>query len=254
MSNEVTTTKSPFPTEIVELPSKGLVYPSSNPLSSGTIEMKYMTAAEEDILTNQNYIQKGVVLEKLLKSLIVSKVNYDDLIVGDKNAILVAARILGYGKDYDFMYKGEKVTVDLTACPLRYIDESSITPGVNSFNYTFPSTGTEITYKILNSKDEKDIQNELDGLKKINKDASPELSTRLKYVITSVGGNEDKKTIREFVTNSLLARDSRAFRDHIKTTQPDIILSTLYTNPNTGVEEDITIPITATFFWPDAGV
>ena len=103
-----------FPTEEVELPSKGLVYPKDNPLSSGKIEMKYMTAKEEDILTNQNYIKQGIVIDKLLKSLIVSKVNYDDLIVGDKNAVLIAARILGYGKDYDFQYKGEEVTIDLT--------------------------------------------------------------------------------------------------------------------------------------------
>ena len=94
-----------FPTEEVELPSKGLVYPKENPLSSGKIEMKYMTAKEEDILTNQNYIKKGIVLDKLLKSLIVSDINYDDLVVGDKNAILIAARILGYGRDYEFTYK-----------------------------------------------------------------------------------------------------------------------------------------------------
>jgi len=91
--------KSKFPTEIVELPSKGLVYPQDNPLSSGKIEMKYMTAKEEDILTNQSYIQNGTVLDKLLQSLIVSKIDYKDLIVGDKNALLIAARILGYGKD-----------------------------------------------------------------------------------------------------------------------------------------------------------
>jgi hypothetical protein len=97
-----------FPTEEVELPSKGLIYPKDNPLSSGKIEMKYMTAKEEDILTNQNYIKQGIVIDKLLKSLIISKVNYDDMIVGDKNAVLIAARILGYGKDYDFQYKGEE--------------------------------------------------------------------------------------------------------------------------------------------------
>ena len=106
-----------FPTEEVELPSKGLVYPKDNPLSSGKIEMKYMTAKEEDILTNQNYIKQGVVVEKLLKSLIISKINYDDLIVGDKNAVLISARILGYGKDYEFMYNDEKVIIDLTELP-----------------------------------------------------------------------------------------------------------------------------------------
>ena len=103
-----------FPTEEVELPSKGLIYPKDNPLSSGKIEIKYMTAKEEDILTNQNYIKQGTVIDKLLKSLVVTKINHDDLIVGDKNAILIASRILGYGKDYDFTYNGEPVTVDLT--------------------------------------------------------------------------------------------------------------------------------------------
>ena len=92
--------KFSFPTEMVELPSKGIFYPESSPLSSGKVEMKYMTAKEEDILTNQAYIQKGTVIDKLLQALIISKINYNDLITGDKNAIMVAARILGYGKDY----------------------------------------------------------------------------------------------------------------------------------------------------------
>ena len=104
--------KFKFPTEQVELPSKGLVYPKDNPLSSGQIEMKYMTAREEDILTNQNYIAKGTVIDKLLQALIVSDINYNDIVVGDKNALLVAARILGYGKDYEFSYRGETHTID----------------------------------------------------------------------------------------------------------------------------------------------
>ena len=100
-----------FPTEIVELPSKGLVYPEDNPLSSGQIEMKYMTAKEEDILTNQNYINNGTVIDELLKSLIITKINYNDLIVGDKNAIMIAARVLGYGKDYSFTYDNNEQVV-----------------------------------------------------------------------------------------------------------------------------------------------
>jgi hypothetical protein len=242
-----------FPTEMVELPSKGLLYPSTSPLTAGQIEMKYMTAREEDILTNQNYIKQGVVIEKLLKSLIITKIDYDELVIGDKNAIMVAARVLGYGKDYSFKDGDETITVDLTQCPMRYLDESKVTKGINSFEYTFPSTGNVITYKILTGKDEKQIQAEIEGLKKIDKNASAELSTRLKYLITSVNGNEDKKTIREFVDNYLLAKDSRAFREHLKTTQPDIELKAKYMSEN-GVEEDIDIPITATFFWPDSGL
>jgi hypothetical protein len=245
--------KFSFPTEIVELPSKGLVYPESSPLSSGKIEMKYMTAKEEDILTNQNYIRQGIVLEKLFKSLIVSDINFDELIIGDKNAIMIAARILGYGKDYSFKIGNETVTVDLTECPLRYLDEDKVTKGVNSFSYTFPTTEALITFKLLTGKDDRLIKAELDGLKKIDKNSSAELSTRLKYLITSVNGDSDKKTIREFVDNYLLAKDSRSFREFIKSFQPDIELKTKYMNEN-GVEEDIDIPITANFFWPDAGI
>lgn len=242
--------KHKFPTEMVELPSKGLVYPEDSPLRSGKIEMKYMTAREEDILTNQNYIKQGIVLDKLLNSLIVSKVDYDDLILGDKNAILVAARILGYGKDYTFKYKGEEVTADLSKCPLRFIDEESITVGTNEFTYILPATETEITYKILTNKDEKLIQAEIAGLKKLDKDSSTELSTRLKYAIQSVGGDRERKTIRDFVDNYLLARDSRAFREHLMKTQPDIVMETTVTTSN-GIEEDVNIPVTANFFWPD---
>ena len=239
-----------FPTEEVELPSKGLVYPKENPLSSGKIEMKYMTAKEEDILTNQNYIKKGIVLDKLLRSLIVSDINYDDLVVGDKNAILIAARILGYGRDYEFTYKDEPVTIDLTELETQYIDDSSFTKGLNSFSFTLPHTKTSITYKLLTNKDERKIDNEVKGLKKLDKQASPELSTRLKYMITSVNGESENKDIREFVDIHMLARDARAFREHIKVTQPDIKMQFVHTNEN-GVEEDANVPITAGFFWPD---
>jgi len=239
-----------FPTEMVELPSRGLVYPEDSPLRSGKVEMKYMTAREEDILTNQNYIKQGIVLDKLLKSLIVSKIDYDDLIIGDKNAILVAARILGYGKDYVFKYKGEDVTVDLSECPLRYIDEESLTVGVNEFTYTLPSTGTIISYKILTNKDERVIQAEINGLKKLDKNSSSELSTRLKYAIQSVNGDTDKKTIRDFVDNYFLARDSRAFRDHLTKTQPDVIMEATVETSD-GTEEGVNVPVTANFFWPD---
>ena len=93
-----------FPTEIVDLPSQGLLYPEDNPLAGGQVEIKYMTAKEEDILTNQNYLAKGTVVDKLLQSLVVTEFDFNDLLVGDKNAILVAARVLGYGKDYEFEY------------------------------------------------------------------------------------------------------------------------------------------------------
>ena len=242
----MTDEKPSFPTEIVELPSKGLIYPKDNPLSSGKIEMKYMTAKEEDILTNQSYIQYGTVLDKLLQSLIISKINYNDLIVGDKNALLVASRILGYGSEYTFNYRGKEYTIDLSTLDNKSFDESLITPGENEFNYTLPSSGTKLTFKILTSADDKKIDAEIKGIKKVNKNASPELTTRLKYLITSVNGDRETKTIRDFVDNYLLARDSRALREYIKQIQPDINLN--FTDDS---GEEVAIPINLSFFWPD---
>lgn len=236
-----------IPTEIVELPSKGLLYPEGNPLAEGKVEMKYMTAKEEDILTNQAYIKQGVVLDKLLQSLIVTKINYDDLIIGDKNALMVAARVLGYGKDYDFVYDDESYIVDLSTIENKSFDESLITKGTNEFSYTLPNSGNLVTFKILTAGDDKKIDAELAGLKKINKDSSPELSTRLKYIITSVNSNREAKTIREFVDNNLLARDSRALREYIRQVQPDVNL-TFTTNSG----EEVAIPVNLSFFWPDA--
>lgn len=241
-----------FPTEIIELPSKGLIYPEDNPLSSGKVEMKYMTAKEEDILSNQSYIKNGTVLDKLLQSLIVSKINYQDLIVGDKNAIMIAARILGYGKDYEFEYKGEKVSVDLSILENKEFDENLITKGVNSFTFTLPSQGTEIAYKLLSHRDEMAIESELKGLKKLNKNSDPSISTRMKQMILSVNGDSDRKTVREFVDTYFLASDARAFRKHIATHQPDVDLNT-QVELSDGVE-DVEIPITVNFFWPDANL
>jgi hypothetical protein len=237
-----------LPTEVIELPSKGLLYPEGSELAKGTIEMKYMTAKEEDILTNQSYIQKGIVLDKLMKSLIVSKINYDDLLIGDKNAIMVAARILGYGKEYSFSVLGEDHTVDLSTLDNKPLDEELFKDGKNNFEFTLPHSGNHVTFKLLTHKDEQDINRELEGLKKINKDNSPELTTRLKHLITSVEGKTEKKDIREFVDNYLLARDSRALREYVKEIQPDVDLTFF---PD-GSNDRVNIPIGVSFFWPDA--
>jgi len=239
-----------FPTETIELPSKGLLYPEGNPLCSGKLELKYMTAKEEDILTNQNYIANGTVLDKLLQSLIVTKIDYNDLLVGDKNAILIAARVLGYGKDYTFEYRGEEHTVDLTTLENKPFDSSLITPGENKFTFKLPHSGNEISYRIMDGHMEKKIEDEIKGLKKINKNNSPELTTRFKHIITSVNGDESPKTVREFVDNYLLARDSRSFREHIKAFQPDVNMKiNVETN---GDLEEIDLPIGVNFFFPDA--
>jgi len=243
--------KFKFPTEVVELPSKGLVYPEDNPLAEGKIVMKYMTAKEEDILTNQNYIKNGTVIDELLKSLIVSKINYNDLIVGDKNAIMIAARILGYGKEYSFKYNDEEVMIDLSELNHVVFDKSQYTKGKNEFSFTLPTTGVTLTYKLLNHGDEAQIDKEVKGLKRLNKNASPEVSTRLKHMITSVNEENDRKSIRDFVDDHFLARDTRAFREHLKTTQPDVDLTFF---PENGEGDQVTIPINLNFFWPDAQI
>jgi len=241
--------KFKFPTEMVELPSKGLIYPKDNPLSSGVVEMKYMTAKEEDILTNPNYMAKGLVIEKLINALVVSDVNIKDMIIGDKNALLVASRVLGYGKDYEFEFRGEKHTIDLASLENKDIDYS-IFEGKNEFSFTLPHSENLVTFQIMTEKLEKKIEAELRGLKKINKDANPEMSTRMKYIILSVDGNEDRKDIREFVDTYLLARDAKALRDHIVKIQPDINFIFERELPD-GEYEDTEIPIGASFFFPN---
>ena len=238
-----------LPTEHVELPSQGLVYPEDNPLSSGKVEIKYMTAKEEDILTNSKFISEGVVIDKLLKAVIVSKVNYDDIVVGDKNAIMVACRILGYGSNYKFYAAGEENEIDLSKIENKKLDKKLFKKGKNEFEFTLPHTKTDITFKLLSHADEQKINRELKGYEKLGKGVSvPESSTRLKHIITSVNGDYDPKLIRKFVDEGLLARDSRALRKYINEMQPDVDLT--FFPP--GSDEKRTIPININFFWPDA--
>ena len=235
-----------FPTETIDLPSKGLLYPKDNPLSSGKVEIKYMTAKEEDFLSNPAYIEKGIVLDKLLESVVISDIEIKDLITGDKNAVLIATRILGYGSEYKVKINGNDVTIDLSTLENKKFDKSYMVDGKNEFAFTLPTSETKITYKILDGHDEVKIQRELKGLKKINKNASPEASTRLKYSITSVDGDTEVKSIREFVDNYFLARDARAFREHLRETQPDVDLNVILDSG-----EEVSVPIGLSFFWPD---
>jgi len=247
-----------LPTEMVTLPSKGLLYPKDSPLAKGEIEMKYMTAKEEDILTNSNFIKNGTVIDKLLQSLIVTPITYDELLVGDKNAILIAARILGYGAEYQFKYtnsNGQEVeaTVDLSTLNEKQIDESLFKSGTNEFTFDLPKSGNVITFKLLTHGDEKKIEDEIKGLKKINPNLSPDVTTRLKHIITSINGNREQKEIRNFVDNFLLAPDARSLREYYNKIQPDIEMKFMPEDESyTG--EGIAIPISISFFWPDAGV
>jgi len=246
----MTTEKFKLPTETVELPSKGLLYPKESPLSSGTVEMKYMTAREEDILTNSNYIKDGTVLDKLLQSLIVTPINFDDLLIGDKNAILVAARVLGYGKDYTFSYEGQQVSVDLSILENKAVDYDLYKSGLNDFTYTLPKSGNVVTFKLLTHGDEQKIEKEIKGLKKISPNTTTDITTRMKFMITSVNGDREQKAIREFVDNYLLAPDSRALRQYYNSISPDLDMKFI-PDSDSYTGEGVNIPVTISFFWPD---
>jgi hypothetical protein len=242
-----------FPTEVVDLPSKGYFYIDGHPLSSGKVEVKYMTAKEEDILTSQNLIKQGIVIDKLLQSLIVDKtININDLLIGDKNAIMVAARVLGYGKDYEFTYDGEEQTVDLSKLEPNDLDFSKHIKGENQFSFDLPSSKRPITFKLLNGHDEKDIEGELKALKKISKDNSSELTTRLKKMLLSVDGKSEIGYLNNFVDNEFLSRDSLAFRTYLSSVTPDINMTATIQDED-GEEQVVVIPITLRFFWPDTG-
>jgi len=242
-----------FPSEVIDLPSEGKLYPKEHPCSNGKIEIKYMTAKEEDILTSQNLIKKGVVIDRLMDSLILTNgVKSDDLILGDKNAVMVAARILAYGPEYPCEVTNpttnEKIqhTFNLADCPFKKLPEG-VTE--NKFEVTLPISKKKVTFKLLTGREEVTINEELKASKKIGSDVSPELTTRLRHTITSVDGDESKSTISNFVQN-LLARDSMHLRKQIKDTAPDIELSQEIDIEGESVK--VNVPMTVGFFWPES--
>lgn len=242
-----------FPVEVLDLPSKGLVYPKEHPLSKGTITIKYMTAKEEDILSNQNLIRKGVVLDKLFESIVVDDIDINDIIIGDKNAIILATRLLGYGPSYPMKFyssvTGDSIetVVDLSKVQIKEIDFSKL-QNKNEFHFETPISKNKITFKLLTHGDELAIDRDIKALEKLNKDVSADITTRFRYMITSVDGNSDIAAISKFI-NGFLARDSRAFRDYVKSISPDIDMSVEYTHEN-GESEVIPITMGVGFFWP----
>lgn len=256
---ETSVRKTNFPTEIIPLPSKGLLYPEGHPLAEGFIEMKYMTAREEDILTSQNLIKQGVVLDKLFESLIVTPMNYGDLYVGDKNAIMVAARILGYGKDYtveidDPFSTGnkQKVTIDLTQIEHKEVDYSLFESRENEFDFTLPNSQRTVTFRLLTHSIEKQIQSEIKSMNKtfVKNGIDKELTTRLKHIITAVDGESGRATINDFVDNQLFALDSRALREYMRKISPDLDMTFTFVSDTTGEVKELDIPIEVSFFWP----
>ena len=241
-----------FPSEIIDLPSEGKLYPKEHPCSNGKIEVKYMTAKEEDILTSQNLIKKGVVVDRLLDSLILTNgVNTDDLLIGDKNAVMVAARILAYGPEYNCEVtnpnNGETIThtFNLADCPFKKVPENV---KENLFEITLPISKKKIKFSILTGKEEKLIEKDLEASKKVGA-VAPELTTRLRYLIKEVDGDNSQSVINEIAMN-MLARDSMVLREELKKVSPDIELSQEIEIGGESVK--VAIPMTVGFFWPDS--
>ena len=242
-----------FPSEMIDLPSEGKLYPEGHPLKNGKVEVKYMTAKEEDILTSANLIKKGVVIDRLMDSLILTEgVKGDDMILGDKNAVMVAARILAYGPEYTAEITnpvdGTKITktFNLADCPFKKLPKD-VTE--NKFEVTLPISKTVVTFKLLTGKEETLINDELKASEKINAEVKPELTTRLRHTITSVDGDNSQATINNFVQN-LLARDSIYLRGQIKEVAPDIELEQEIEIEGESVKVDI--PMAVGFFWPES--
>ena len=258
---QTTTATFEFPTQVISLPSEGKVYDSTNPLSKGTLEIKYLTAREEDILADSNLINKGVVLDKLLESVVVQVgVNADDLVTGDKNAVYLAARVLGYGPEYDveitdpFSGEKQKVSIDLTKIQTKDIDYSLLNTE-NRYAFVLPSQ-TKIIFKLLTHKDEKDITNEINALARLTKGKtnSSEVTTRLKYMILSVNDNSDRGYVNNWVLNQFLAKDIQAFRAYVKSISPDLNMKFEFISDVTGETEALDIPFGINFFYPSSGL
>lgn len=251
--------KLDVPTEVIDLPSKGYFYPEGHPLASGKIEMKYMTAKEEDILASQNLIKQGLVIDKLLQSLIVTKINYNDLLTIDKNAVFIAARILSYGKDYEVEITcpacGEKHnnTIDVAEFDEKEVDWNCFTKGSNTFEFTLPAaTKNKLVLKLLTHGDEKRVEEDIKASKKLSKisGVDAELTTRLKHAIVSIDGNADRAFISKTV-DSMLAINSLALRKFLKKVTPD--LNTVFDDvcPHCSHEQEgVQLPIGVGFFWP----
>ena len=213
-----------------------------------------MTAKEEEILASQNLVRKGVVIDKLFESIIVDNVNIDDIVLGDKNAILLAARLLGYGPEYKIEVTDEygdpqEVTVDLSKVQTKEVDLELLS-SENKYEFTTPHGKNKLEFKILTHGDEKKIDADIKALQRLNKGVSAELTTRYRYMILSVDGESDTKSITNFINNKFITRDTKAFREYIGKITPDINMEFDYENPTTGEEEKRPIPMGVGFFWP----
>ncbi len=248
-----------IPTELVPLPSGGKVYPEGSPLHmQTTVEIRPMTAREEDILTSRALIKKGTVITELIRSCLVNKaIDPHTLVAGDRNAIMTSLRITGYGSDYSAEVQCPECKeqssqhFDLTKLPLKQLEEDPDTLGVNLFSFELPYTKKVVKYKFLDGADEAEINKLNERSKKSGSKNSNMITLRYRYQIQAVDNITDKTKIQMFIRN-MPARDSRALRAHIDKIEPGIEMKSWMECPLCGEESEVRMPLGASFFWPDA--
>ena len=246
------------PRDFVMLPSKGMIYPPDSPLhNTEELEVRHLTAADEDILTSRALLRSGKAIDTLLDNVIINKsVKSEDLVSGDKNAIMTFLRITGYGPEYNIEIscpgcsEDVKAEFNLSSLNMNMLDTNPVAVGLNRFEFVVPS-GRTIHFKLLTSKEEKIISDEQEKVKKMtNSPLDRNITTRMQHQIISVDDNEDKSYIGQYI-NTMNVRDSRAFRKYFDSIEPDVIMKQDFTCPLCGHSEEVDLPVTVDFFWPD---
>jgi hypothetical protein len=248
------------PTELVDLPSKGKFYSEGHPLyNQETIEIKYMTARDEDILTSPSLLKKGVAIDRFLQNVIRNqRINVSSLLSGDKNAILVASRINGFGADYttkvtcpNCMAVNEH-TFDLDAVEQYSGDVHDgydiVATDRGTFLVKLPRTELEVEVRLLTSKDENELAARMQANKKRSNVIETNLTDQLKKVIVSINGVDDMQSIHK-VVNNLPAYDSRYLRSAFVRLTPGLDMTQDFTCDSCGFEKEVDIPLTVDFFW-----
>ena len=247
------------PRDYVMLPSKGRIYSSDSPLYNlEEIEVRHMTAADEDILTSRALLRTGKAIDTMLSNVLMNKsINVNEFISGDKNAILTFLRITGYGPDYDVEIdcpgcnESIKHQFDLTKLTMRFLDVDPIVAGENRFEFVLPS-GIRIEFKLLNSAEDQKISDEQEKLKRTtNSPLEKNVTTKYKHQIVSVDNKDDQTFINNFV-DTMNLRDSRAFRTYLEEVEPDVDMNQEFKCRMCGHSEEVEIPVTVGFFWPES--
>jgi hypothetical protein len=247
------------PTEFVELPSKGLFYPENHPLHNAeTIEIKQMTAKEEDILTSETLLKKGVAINRMISSLILDKnIRVEDLLLGDKNAILIASRITGFGPSYGVnatcpsCYKKSDTTFDLREIQSTDISETPEDVEVlesGLFAFTLPVSGVRVTVKLLTAADEQVLQRHTENKKRLKKESSL-ITDLLKAIVVAANDHTDRVTIDKFV-ESVPTQDVTHLRKQYEKVKPDMDIKFDFECPVCSYFGEVVMPMTAEFFWP----